>query len=300
MGQRRRGFCTPKVCCCIFCCLLIMSITAILVWYFTIFKTEEQGPASCGDCFCIVGEGESCPSQTPNMNFTTDLVDIYLQRQTIAHPYELKCDPFSNPTSCVTTPMQNETLLELGDTAVCAIHVVDPTASCQESSYNLKTYASQEEAEAAGGVVTHLGHCGVCSTLQDLAVYMQNPTLATEGKFCGAKNTISIEGGAACYRNLGMTESCAKVWAESEFNTFKQCFKECFLEDIAQDQPNNGPFPECKLNDCLQCDADKTAKTLAMIAGRTMRRSGLLSPVARKCEEIAFIEHQRCPQTTPL
>mmetsp|Transcript_12436 Transcript_12436/g.29611 ORF Transcript_12436/g.29611 Transcript_12436/m.29611 type:complete len:288 (+) Transcript_12436:274-1137(+) len=283
----------------IFCCLLITSIVGILVWYFMVFKTEDQGPASCGDCFCIVGEGEVCPSQTPNSNYTAQLIDIYVQRQTIANPYDLKCDPFSN-ANCGTSPAQDESLLGLGDTAVCAIHVVDPAAECQESSYNLKTYASREEAEAAGGFVTHLGHCGVCSTLQDLAVYLQNPSLTTEGQFCSAKNTISIEGGAACYRNLGMTEACAKVWAEAEFHTFKDCFTECFLEDITQDEPNNGPFPECALNDCLQCDADKSAGTLAKVAGRTMRRSGLLSPVARQCNEFAFIEHQRCPQTTPL
>ncbi|KAL3934248.1 MAG: hypothetical protein SGBAC_009995 [Bacillariaceae sp.] len=264
-----------------------------------IFKTEDQGPASCGDCFCIVGEGEVCPSQSPNGNYTAELVDIYLQRQTIANPYDLKCDPFSN-ANCQTSPAQNEELAALGDTAVCAIHVLDPNVDCQSSSYNLKTYASQEEAEAAGGVVTHLGHCGVCSTLQDLAVYLQNPSLTTEGKFCSAKNTISIEGGAACYRNLGMTDACSKVWAEAEFNTFKECFTQCFLEDITQDASNNGPAPECALNSCLQCDADRSAATLAKVAGRTMRRSGLLSPVARKCSEFAFIEHQRCPLTTPL
>jgi len=241
-----------------------------------------------------------CPSEKPNSSYIEQLIDIYAQRQTIANPYELKCDPFTNPSSCHTQPPQDESLLQLGDTAVCAIHVVDPTAECQESSYNLKTYVSREEAEAAAGFVTHVGHCGVCSTLQDLSVYLQNPTLTTEGKFCSAKNTISIEGGAACYRNLGMTEGCAKVWADAEFNTFTECFTECFLQDITQDQPNNGPFPECKLNNCLQCDADKSVEILAKVAGRTMRRSGLLSPIARNCDEFAFIEHQRCPQTIPL
>jgi len=285
---------------------MLIGIAGILVWYFAIFKSGEEGAASCGDCFCIFGEGEVCPSEKPNSVdvYMEQLIDIYAQRQTIANPYELNCDPFrvnpNQPASCQTQPSQDENLLQLGDAAVCAIHVVDPTAECQESSYNLKTYASREEAEAAGGFVTHLGHCGVCSTLQDLSVYLQNPTLTTEGKFCSAKTTISIEGGAACYQNLGMTKSCAKVWAEAEYNTFTECFTECFLQDLNQDQPNNGPFPECKLNDCLQCDADKSAEILAKVAGRTMRRSGLLSPVARLCDNFASINHQRCPQTTPL
>ena len=38
--------------------------------------------------------------------------------------------------------------------------------------YRMITYASRAEAEAAGGVVTHTGACGVCSTTQDLALYL--------------------------------------------------------------------------------------------------------------------------------
>ena len=43
--------------------------------------------------------------------------------------------------------------------------------TCENTSfYRIKTYPSREDAESAGGFVTHVGNCGVCSTLQDLAV----------------------------------------------------------------------------------------------------------------------------------
>lgn len=43
--------------------------------------------------------------------------------------------------------------------------------TCENTAfYRIKTYPSREDAESAGGFVTHVGNCGVCSTLQDLAV----------------------------------------------------------------------------------------------------------------------------------
>jgi hypothetical protein len=294
------GFCTPKRCCVITCLLFLLSAIGVLVWYFVYFKSEAEGIASCGDCFCIPDEGESCPLKEPRTNFTSSEI-IRWKRQKIVNPYELKCDPFTERT-CKTTPEQDEALVNLGNTAVCAIHTAEEnnnTSSCESASFRLKTYASQAEAEAAGGFVTHVGHCGVCSTLQDLAVYLEHPGLTTEGKFCNSQSSISVEGGLACYRNLGLTDACAKVWADSEANTFIDCFKECFFDDITQKEPNNGPAPECKLNNCLQCDQDQSAQSLAQFAGRTRHRSGLLSPVARKCNELALVEHVTCPATKP-
>jgi hypothetical protein len=51
------------------------------------------------------------------------------------------------------------------------ISTSDNTGSCESGTYyRMKTYPSRSDAETAGGFVTHVGHCGVCSTLQDLAV----------------------------------------------------------------------------------------------------------------------------------
>jgi len=50
------------------------------------------------------------------------------------------------------------------------ISTSDSTGSCESGAYyRIKTYPSRSDAETAGGFVTHIGHCGVCSTLQDLA-----------------------------------------------------------------------------------------------------------------------------------
>jgi hypothetical protein len=43
--------------------------------------------------------------------------------------------------------------------------------------------------------VTHEGVCGVCSTLQDLAVYLETPDLASVGIECGLQGVTNIENG---------------------------------------------------------------------------------------------------------
>ena len=48
---------------------------------------------------------------------------------------------------------------------------------------------------------------------------------------------------------------------------------------------NNGPPPACALNDCLQCDEDEAGPVFKAVAGRTRRRSGLESAIARPCSK---------------
>ena len=44
--------------------------------------------------------------------------------------------------------------------------------------YQLANFTSKEESEEQGFTVTHAGHCGACSSLQDLGVYIrQNLTV---------------------------------------------------------------------------------------------------------------------------
>ena len=59
--------------------------------------------------------------------------------------------------------------------------------------------------------------------------------------------------------------------------------------------PNNGPPPACALNDCLQCDEDEAGPVFKAVAGRTRRRSGLESAIARPCSTVAQIVHEVCP-----
>jgi hypothetical protein len=170
---------------------------------------------------------------------------------------------------------------------------------CQNANYWLQTYASMEEAQAAGGFVTHVGHCGLCSTLQDFSVYLSTIDLTSKGKVCTAQGAFSPQNALNCYRNLGLTDECAKIWAEDSWNTAKQCFKECVLHEGAINRPNNGPAPDCKLNACLQCDETNSGPIFRHYAGRTRRRSGLLSAIARPCDQIIHIAQTPCPTTKP-
>eukprot|EP00536_Pseudo-nitzschia_multiseries_P001868 jgi/Psemu1/235132/estExt_Genewise1.C_240087 len=104
--------------------------------------------------------------------------------------------------------------------------------SCESTKYyRIKTYPSQEDAENAGGFVTHIGNCGVCSTLQDLAVYatMEAAGVTSPGNFCRRQSTSSLENGLSCYLGLGLTQDCAKIWADTSWNTAKNCFGSCVI-----------------------------------------------------------------------
>jgi hypothetical protein len=64
------------------------------------------------------------------------------------------------------------------ETAVCAFkYPVDSNGLESCSDYNLVTYSSRKEAEMDGATVTHDGSCGLCSTTQDLAIYLSNCSL---------------------------------------------------------------------------------------------------------------------------
>jgi hypothetical protein len=285
-------------------CFFMLAVTGVLAWYFVFFTQDDPDPiAMCGDCHCIVAEGEICPAVVPSTNYTKDEIDTW-GSQTAVNPYQLSCNPYEGG-NCETEPPQDESLLALGEDAVCAMHFEKDLASdnqtqiCEAASYRLVTYASFEEAETAGGFVTHTGHCGVCSTMQDLAAYLKSHDLTTQGKFCAKQGALSLEDGRECYRNLGMTKDCAEIWADNSWNTATDCFADCVIE-VTKDQPNNGPAPDCKLNDCLQCDENKSGQIFQEYAGRTRRRSGLLSAIARPCDQLVSIDQIPCPQTTPL
>jgi len=161
-----------------------------------------------------------------------------------------------------------------------------------------------------------------------------------------------------------MTQDCAKIWADTSWNTAKNCFGACVfrstlpqfgggsdaktdtssnlteapkpwyditatlrskfvgmsvneteaemekeieiekeMEDedkVAPAVPSNGPAPECALNDCITCNNEFSAPTFEKFAGRSRRRSGLLSTAARLCGSIPNIVHDPCPSTLPL
>ena len=71
----------------------------------------------------------------------------------------------ANPYGNGSLPTPNAT----NDVHVCAVKYEDERA---RKAYALRTYASAAAAVADGAHVSHLHACGACSTLADLATYM--------------------------------------------------------------------------------------------------------------------------------
>ena len=111
------------------------------------------------------------------------------------------------------------------------------------------------------------------------------------GKICATKGLFNEAAGLACYMDIGLTEECAKIWNYDGIYDGKVCGVTCaqHLSD-----PNNGPVPACELNPCLQCDENKAGPLFTQFAGRTRRRSGLLSEIVRPCSSVANVTHNPC------
>ncbi|KAL7573343.1 hypothetical protein ACA910_011705 [Epithemia clementina (nom. ined.)] len=318
MGTPRLSWCRLFWCC---SCLAVV-VGAIVVTLYVLDESDDDPkttPAQCGSCHCIVDEyysdnstnatefletannqtlnsssslSSSCPANAPFTNYSQDFIAA-LRAQTARNPYPLlDCDPYTDAL-CQYSPSNTE----LGPDAVCGLHY-DDTVNC--STYQLKSYVNRDTAEAAGAFVTHKGECGACSTTQDLSVYMESLDLTTLGTRCGTKATLgSYKQGVQCFESLGFTSPCADIWTDNARNTAQQCGALCAASDLI-DEPANGPAPTCRLSDCLQCDESKSGPIFKQFAGRTRRRSGLLSAIARPCSSLYPIQHQVCPKTTPL
>ena len=327
-----------------------MVTAAVLIWYFVFFAQDpEAKAASCGECHCILQGSNAttaeCPV-APVTEYSDDTINTW-KSQTALNPYTINCNPYDDGTmECELEPPLDMELLRLGETAVCAVHyeesvvldIGDSSATCEGASYSLKTYASQEEAALAGGFVTHVGHCGVCSTMQDLAVYAEHMQPTSPGNFCRRHAMQSLENGIACYRNLGMTQDCARLWADTSWNTARNCFGSCVLDPTIPDLPGFGvetdgePKPinfnatnsntaaalseevsvsrsanvsssenaACAPSQCFTCDENVSGFKFERYAGRSRRRSGMLATDAFQCSKLPIIVQDACPQTTPL
>ena len=85
--------------------------------------------------------------------------------------------------------------------SVCAVRF-----ETDRTHYRLATFGSAAEAGELGYRVTHTGTCGACSTLQDLAVYLERPDLTAPVRRCGMQS-----GTLECLEALGFTHACAQI-----------------------------------------------------------------------------------------
>ena len=221
------------------------------------------GPDQCGPaCPCL--DGWEAPEYTE--------ADIAaLEAFSLTAPFALlPSDPYATPDE-----------YPLDATSVCGVLV-------DGDGYALQTFADDASAEAAGAKVTHDGACGLCSPLQDLAVYMRNPDLTQpvrEGGIIGLSQ--GEEAQQACLRELGFTEPCAQIWGFNTTHTRTVCLQTCLdLLDAPYHEPDGS------LNACLQCDEDMSGPVFKAVAGRTRRNTGLASALCRPCDEVRRVVHR--------
>jgi len=173
---------------------------------------------------------------------------------------------------------------------VCALVVDDHEAR----TYRLREYSGEREAHDAGAQVTHSGGCGLCSSLVDLAVYLETPNLAAPVRECGLiAIRESEEASIDCLRDLGFSEPCAMIWYYNTRNTRDACLGPCV-------SLLNAPFhePDGSLNACIQCDEDISGPTFKGVAGRTRRNSGIPTALCRPCDEVTHLTHDYFVEAT--
>lgn len=137
---------------------------------------------------------------------------------------------------------------------VCAIKFSDSN----NKKYEMKTFASHELAESAGYLVTHQYHCGACSSLYDLAIYLEKRNMVENGRRC-AKRLIPKRSKKCHIRRIGLSEVCAEAWAYNAIATRKNCMGVCIREyglwNILRGRyPDTYVNPDGTLKPCILCD----------------------------------------------
>jgi hypothetical protein len=204
-----------------------------------------------------------------------------LRSKTPIEPIAVKEDPY------IIWHVQQPPLPPAG--SVCGVRFEQ-----DQVHYHLMTFVSPVAARAAGFATTHFGACGTCSTLQDLAVYLEKPDLTSPVRRCGFGWGASSS--LTCLEGLGFSTACAQTWLYNVQNTRRQCFSVCLLSWIKGEASTQH---DGRLNACLQCDEDRSGPTFKATAGRTRRNSGIQSSIPRPNDEIAPVVHDYVPDLAP-
>lgn len=188
-------------------------------------------------------------------------------------PERMLVDPYLTPDEFVEQPDR-----------VCGVLFDEGDATL----YSLETFDSPEAAREAGAQVTHFGACGLCSSLQDLAVYIAIPDLTQPVRECGIEGLVQgPEVQLDCLRGLGFTEPCADIWSYNTSHTGEVCRSIC-LPLLSAPYHNEDGSP----NDCIQCDEDLSGPVFKPVAGRTRRNSGLPTALCRPCSDVRPVDHR--------
>jgi hypothetical protein len=254
---------------------------------------------TCDSCHCIPDAGEPCPFDrvSPAFSSTNSTDRGRLLRNLLAvrhaNPLALECDPYRD-SDCGTVPAQE------GEGGACVVEYAFDRIDACPVSYRLRTYrGSIHDAIEEGLLVTHAGSCGVCSSLQDLAAYVeQGAGLRHASTVCGMRGRMSEADGVHCFREIGFTDSCAQMWFFNTRNTAEHCLRQCVPFLLSHRSPNQN-LPGCPLDPCIECDEVQSGPLFKRFAGRSRRNSGLPSSIVRRCSEVEALEvHDPCDQIT--
>ena len=219
---------------------------------------------------CACGEAYAPPT------YDSAFIDALVSDWTLTAPFApIDTDPYASPAPPPDPP----------DT-VCAVLPQAPPGTVPRS-YTLVTYPSIDAARAAGASPTHYGHCGVCSTLANLAVYIREEDLGAKARACGFVGlTDGGPANVACLEAIGFDHPCAQAWYWDTLNTRNHCLGICLATPAAPYQE-----PDGALNPCIQCDEDQSGPIFKAVAGRTRRNSGLPNALCRPCAEVRPLVH---------
>ncbi|MBP7736161.1 MAG: hypothetical protein KA369_09340 [Spirochaetes bacterium] len=197
-----------------------------------------------------------------------------LAETSIVNPITIEEDPYRNGTD----PPGDHTM----KSAVCGFRFADVS----RKRYSIRTFRDEADAARSGYAVTHRGYCGTCSTLKDLAVYLERRDMTYAVRSCSFRMTRC--GILSCLGSMGFTGPCALTWYYNIRNTARHCLGTCLLSWMKREPLNRA---DGSLNDCIRCDEDRSGPIFKYYAGRTRRNSGIKSEIGRDPKEIYRVIH---------
>jgi hypothetical protein len=262
---------------------------------------------TCGGCYCIAKDtnkttnssattADTCPTESqPTIAYSSEWIE---QLRTLhwTNPLTLSCDPYTN-SSCNTNEYPLP-IVQPGFEYNCVVDFTNkdsettftsssPSTISSYGSYRTRTFqGSVHKAQQRGLYVTHTGSCGMCSNLNDLSIYIDKSlSLRRLSTICAFAGIVSKKHGINCFQKLvGFTKGCSQIWYYNTVNTRKQC-PQCFYHTFVG-TPLQSSAPHCTMNDCLQCDENKSGPYFSKFAGRNRRNSGILTDIVRNCSDI--------------
>lgn len=209
-------------------------------------------------------------------------------------------DYYSAITDGTTSPYEIEataqndgvtSLLSENNERVCGLKLLE------NGEYTLQTYESWSAAETDGARVTHKDNCGFCSTMQNLAVYMEKPELTVLVREC-AMVLLGNDGtereredrARQCIRDIGFDEDCTWAWFWNSKYTRKVCQNTCVALLEAPHHIAGGELTGA-LNDCMNCDEENSGRVFKAVAGRIRRNTGLPTSMCRPHDHESWICH---------